>query len=182
MLSIDSDISTLWKAFVNKNDEAFILFYKQQYSKLCGYAINCGVNVESAQDIVQELFAKLYSKPFLIKNADTLQAFLFTSVRNATVNWLTYSSRNENVQNMEIFNFDYTVEITDVEDAEERKVLKEKVDKVLRLLTPRQKEMIYLRFLHEMEYEEVAGIMGLSEQAARNLTYRAIKKIRKEYK
>ena len=47
-------------------------------------------------------------------------------------------------------------------------------------MTPRQKEIIYLRFLHQKEYEEIAQIMDMSEQAARNLTYRAMEKIRKE--
>lgn len=63
---------------------------------------------------------------------------------------------------------------------EEVKALKEKIHRIINSLTPRQKEIIYLRFLHQKEYEEIAQIMDMSEQAARNLTYRAMEKIRKE--
>ncbi|WP_370526826.1 sigma factor-like helix-turn-helix DNA-binding protein [Bacteroides sp. 51] len=40
--------------------------------------------------------------------------------------------------------------------------------------------MIYLEFLHQMSYEEIVQVMDMSEQAARNLTYRAMEKMRKE--
>ena len=72
------------------------------------------------------------------------------------------------------------IENTQIEDEEELKALKEKIHRIINSLTPRQKEIIYLRFLHQKEYEEIAQIMDMSEQAARNLTYRAMEKIRKE--
>ena len=54
------------------------------------------------------------------------------------------------------------------------------IKRILDGLTPRQREIIYLRFLHQMDYKEIAVIMNLSEQAARNLTHRAMDKLRKE--
>jgi RNA polymerase sigma factor (sigma-70 family) len=66
-----------------------------------------------------------------------------------------------------------------LEDEEERNEIKEKIDAILKSLTPRQKEIIYLRFLQQMEYDEIAKIMNMSEQAARNLLHRALENARK---
>ena len=44
----------------------------------------------------------------------------------------------------------------------------------------RQKEIIYLRFVHEMSFEEISEIMEINIQSARNLLTRSMEKLRKE--
>lgn len=174
--------SELWLSFANGNKNAFSAFYEQNYEKLYSYGVNLGMEPDQIRDIIQELFIKLYTKPQLIKEVSTIQSFLFVSVRNAFVNQEKRRKKHFYYQEVENYEFPYTVENTKIEDEEELKLIKEKVEKVISILTPRQREMIYLRFLHQMEYEEIAKIMNLSEQAARNLTYRALEKARKSDK
>ena len=135
---------------------------------------------ELIDDIIQELFVKLYTRPQLIKDFSTIQAFLYAAVRNAFVNHEKQRKKYLYLDEFENFELPYFVENTQIEDEEELKALKEKIHRIINSLTPRQKEIIYLRFLHQKEYEEIARIMDMSEQAARNLTYRAMEKIRKE--
>ena len=101
-------------------------------------------------------------------------------MRNAFVNHEKQRKKYLYLDEFENFELPYFVENTQIEDEEELKALKEKIHRIINSLTPRQKEIIYLRFLHQKEYEEIAQIMDMSEQAARNLTYRAMEKIRKE--
>ena len=152
----------LWKLFLEGDKEAFSVFYRHNYRKLYSYGISLGMDSELIDDIIQELFVKLYTRPQLIKDFSTIQAFLYAAMRNAFVNHEKQRKK------------------TQIEDEEELKALKEKIHRIINSLTPRQKEIIYLRFLHQKEYEEIAQIMDMSEQAARNLTYRAMEKIRKE--
>lgn len=51
---------------------------------------------------------------------------------------------------------------------------------MLRGLTGRQKEIIYLRFIHEMSFDEISEIMEINIQSARNLLVRSMEKLRKE--
>lgn len=48
----------------------------------------------------------------------------------------------------------------------------------LSFLTPRQREAIYLRFYHDMDYDEIASVMTVTNHAARNLIYEALKLLR----
>jgi RNA polymerase sigma factor (sigma-70 family) len=41
-------------------------------------------------------------------------------------------------------------------------------------LTPRQREVIYLRFFEELSYEEIAGMLDISVKGAYKLSYRAL--------
>lgn len=170
----------LWKLILEGDKEAFSVFYRHNYRKLYSYGISLGMDSELIDDIIQELFVKLYTRPQLIKDFSTIQAFLYAAVRNAFVNHEKQRKKYLYLDEFENFELPYFVENTQIEDEEELKALKEKIHRIINSLTPRQKEIIYLRFLHQKEYEEIARIMDMSEQAARNLTYRAMEKIRKE--
>lgn len=179
MSIIDFNEADLWTSFTDGNEEAFSLIYKKNYAKLYSYGVSLGLGDETVRDIVQELFVKLYTNPHLIKNTSTILSFLLVSVRNAAANHVKYRNRHVNYQQFDNFEFPYCIENNHLEDKEELSIIKAKVDAVLKSLTPRQKEIIYLRFLQQMEYDEIADIMNLTEQAARNLVYRAIEKARK---
>ena len=56
----------------------------------------------------------------------------------------------------------------------------DEIHHILKGLTGRQKEIIYLRFVHEMSFEEISEIMEINIQSARNLLTRSMEKLRKE--
>lgn len=171
----------LWISFSEEgNKESFSIFYKQNYARLFSYGNSLGMDEEQIRDTIQELFLKLYTKPHLIKELSTIQAFLFASIRNAFINHKKLRKKYLGYHEVENFELTYSIENNILENEEEILLLKERINKIIESLTPRQKEIIYLRFLHQMDYEEISQIMNMSSQAARNLIYRAMEKIRKE--
>jgi RNA polymerase sigma factor (sigma-70 family) len=70
----------------------------------------------------------------------------------------------------------------DPEDDDSEKDLEvfEKLEKTINALNPREKEAIYLRYKMGLPYEEVARMLDVNYQSARNLIYRAVSKIRNE--
>jgi len=45
-------------------------------------------------------------------------------------------------------------------------------------LTPKQKEILYLRFYQGLDYEQIADVLGMKYQSLRNAVSRAIKNLR----
>lgn len=172
--------SELWLSFINGNDESFSLIYKLSYKSLYSYGLSFKIPEEQVRDIMQDLFVKLYTKPELVKDVKTLKPFLFAAIKNACLNILKTGQKNINLDTIDNFEIRYSIKEDQISNKEEEEHIKSVVEKILSQLTPRQKEIIYLRFLHQMEYAEIAQIMNLSEQSARNLIHRAMEKIRKE--
>ncbi|MBD1431266.1 RNA polymerase sigma factor [Sphingobacterium sp. DN00404] len=168
----------LWLSFLKGDQDAFSTLYKNNYRMLYAYGRRLQMEENQIRDIIHDIFLKLYAKPDLIKNVTTIRPFLLVSMRNAFINWKKKMQRQTD---MDVLDFDlhYTVE-NEFWDKEQLMDVKKKVEHIVQQLTPRQKEIIYLRFLYEMSYEEVAQIMGMSEQAARNLVYRTMDRIRKD--
>jgi RNA polymerase sigma factor (sigma-70 family) len=65
-------------------------------------------------------------------------------------------------------------------ESEEESASQNKLNDALSHLSDRQREIIYMKYYQQMEYEEIGRIMGLNYQSARNLVTRALSVLRKE--
>ncbi|MDL2214632.1 sigma-70 family RNA polymerase sigma factor [Dysgonomonas sp. OttesenSCG-928-M03] len=173
-------LSDLWLSFIDGNNNAFSEIYKLSYKNLYTYGLSFKIHEEQVRDIIQDLFIKLYTNPKLVKDTSTIKPFLLKAMRNSCLNILKAEQRLLNMNSIECFEIKYSIKEDLIENKEKEDHIKSVIDRILSQITPRQREIIYLRFLHQMEYEEIARIMNLSEQSARNLTHRAIEKIRKD--
>ncbi len=61
---------------------------------------------------------------------------------------------------------------------EEKRQLNQRVDELMSTLTSNQREAIYLRYMQEMEYDEIAQLLNITSESVRKLVYRGISKLR----
>ncbi|MBK5721987.1 sigma-70 family RNA polymerase sigma factor [Dysgonomonas sp. Marseille-P4677] len=170
-------LSDYWLSFINGDINAFSDFYRLSYNMLYPYGISLGIESEKVRDIIQDIFVRLYTNPNLINDSSTIKPFLLRSVRNAFLNIKKVENRHTDFEQID-FDLKYSVITDEIEELEKQEDIKLRIKNILSILTPRQKEIIYLRFMHQMDYEEISQIMALSDQAARNLLHRAIVKAR----
>lgn len=169
----------LWQKFLSGEEDAFAQLYKMCYSDLYAYGSAMGINQDIVKDGIQEVFLTLYTRRILLRDIDSLKAFLFRSLKNYLINNAIKEKRKLDIEGMN-FSFSYTIEDMFIEH-EEKKIIYSKIKKVMDSLSPRQAECIYLRFLHEMSFAEISEILGIGIQATRNLLFRALKKMRDSY-
>src|SRR5690606_21326032 len=53
------------------------------------------------------------------------------------------------------------------------------LSKEMERLPGRQREILYLRYIREMSYQDIAGTMNISVATSRTLVYRAVRQLRK---
>ena len=61
---------------------------------------------------------------------------------------------------------------------EEYEALRSRIVALLNTLPQRQKEAIYLHYFENMEYAQIAEVMGINYQSVLNLTQKALQKLR----
>lgn len=128
------------------------------------------------EDAIQDLFVKLYQKKIELQDNTKLRPFLFRALKNQIYNQHLRNSKLRSLENYD-FNLNYTID--EEVFSNEQQGLSEEVHHIMRGLSGRQKEIIYLRFVHEMSFDEISEIMDIHVQSARNLLFRSIEKIRK---
>ncbi|MDB5147632.1 MAG: sigma-70 family polymerase sigma factor, partial [Mucilaginibacter sp.] len=67
--------------------------------------------------------------------------------------------------------------ITDLETLE----LSARIKQVLNALPPRQREIMYLRFYENLDFDNISQIMEISKQSVHNLLQKAYKNFRSEW-
>jgi len=61
---------------------------------------------------------------------------------------------------------------------DEARVQSQKIRLALEQLTGRQKEIIYLKYFEELDYEEISGLMNISVKGAYKLSARALEALK----
>lgn len=173
--------SDQWVAFLDGDIEAFEALHGAFYPDLFRYALKIQQNSELAEDAVQELFIKLWVKRASLPVVAHVKAYLMKALRRIMLNEL----RNLNLRSLHI-KLDHQPDIVySAEDillkAEEQRLRKDKIASILNNLSKRQREVIYLRYFEEFDYQEIATILGINYQSALNLAQRALKTIRENF-
>ena len=170
-------IISLWIQFLDGNENAFSQLYC--LDDLLTYGRRVGGDNEMVEDLIQDLFLKLYQKKIILEDNTRLRPFLFRALKNLIYNQLLRNAKLQPLPDYD-FAFDLNYTIDEQLSLTQDQGLSDEIHHILKGLTGRQKEIIYLRFVHEMSFEEISEIMEINIQSARNLLTRSMEKLRKE--
>ena len=123
---------------------------------------------ESAQDIVQEAFLKLWQNRHKIEEGKE-KAWMFTTSYNLMINWI---KKNKRMSRME--EGGYQIPMAANDDFVNREWLEQGLDK----LTELQRSIILLRDLEGYSYKDVGDILGLNESQVKVYLFRSRNKLK----
>lgn len=165
--------------FVQEGDMQFIALYKFYYQDLYAYGVSLGFNTEDVKDAIQEVYLKLYFNERLCIDEKKIKFYLLRSVRNQLIDWERTKKDTSSIEEEErSFKLSVSVEESFISD-EEDLLLKKRVNRILDLLTDHQREIVYLHFIEEMPYEEIAVMLDMKIQTVRGQVFKAMEKLRK---
>ena len=171
---------TLLHSFLTGNNVAFSSIYSMYVDELFSYGLGLGFDEEVVKDAIQDIFVKFYINKKQLRDVVNLKYYLFRMIKNRLLD-IYKSVAKENPLETSELPFLIEPSILDCMIAEEEKEdVEQRVGELLNVLTDRQKEAVYLRFIQEMEYEEVANLLDMTAPAVRKLISRAIKRMRDE--
>lgn len=160
---------------------AFEELYRRYFQILFSYGKRFLNNEDIVKDSIQDLFIDLWRTHKSLKQAQSVKFYLISSLRRKIHRSLQpdylLGDDWEHVNEM-LLPVHPSVEI-DFTVLEEEYMNKAKVSAWLRQLPTRQNEALVLRYFHNFEYSEIAKILDIKEQTARNLVQKAIILLRK---
>lgn len=150
--------------------------FKQYYKSLCIFATRIIHDDDAAEDIVHEVFIKLWGKRDDIDVQRSVKSYLFTSVHNRCLNYIRdnkkFTQRDEYFTNASIADTDYR----EVEECE----IQSRIMTAIETLPEKCREVFELCKLQEMKYADVANHLGISIKTVENQMGKALKMLRDE--
>ncbi|GAC1421741.1 MAG: RNA polymerase sigma-70 factor [Flavisolibacter sp.] len=162
--------------------DQFKPIFDEYYNKLCNYAYSFLKDFNSCEDIVQEVFEKIWSNHKDLISDSGIRYYLFTSVRN---NCLTRLGKNKKYAWVELNDNDALVNPTLELKEDSTYNYKELLQQAMQQLPPKCKEVFLLSRLGKQSYQEIADQLGISIKTVETQISKALKILRnfaKEYK
>jgi RNA polymerase sigma factor (sigma-70 family) len=170
--------SDLWALAACGNRDAYASLHQNLYPSLYHYLLKMVKDEELADDLLQDVFVKIWTKRVQIGNIKNVQAYFFTAARSAAINHFRREKRiNEKLDRIPGPDMEFNRE--DVIIATENDTeLKLAITDALNNLPARQREIIYLKFYEDMDYARIAEITGIRYQSVINHVFRAVQTLR----
>lgn len=170
--------SLLVERMASGDETAFELLFKFYYPGLVIFASNIIVNRDEAEEIVQDFFVRLWEHRENIRSESTLKSYLFTSVKNRSINYLKNVQVKQNV--IEELKKQMESELRYNPDVYVNTELQRRLKNAFTKLPPRTSEIFTLSRFKGFSNDEIANELGLSKRTVETQVSNALKILRKE--
>lgn len=159
-------------SYVRGNNQAFDLLLSRNQSKLFSYILFVVHEQDLANDIFQETFVKVITKLQEGKYIDSgkFSAWIMRIAHNVIMDWYRDNRAKNIVETSDDNDLSNVTgnDITDfnIEDRYVNEQVLRDVNKMMNLLPPTQREIVFMRFYQEMSFKEIAETTGVSINTA----------------
>lgn len=159
------------------NKDLFENLFREHYEGLLYFSLSI-VDIEDvARDIVHDSFVYMWNNKKDLDLSFSLKSYLYKIVRNNSLNYLKHQKVEQKYR-------DYILKIdndsnTDIEKHEERIL---KLERKLKELTPRTREVIEKCFIEGLKYKEIAEELEISVNTVKTHIKNGLRTLRIEFR
>lgn len=171
----------LWEAFRQGDAEAFSEIYKRYIGELLTYGNRVSNDHQLVKDSIHSLFLHIWEHRVNLSPTDSIKFYLFRSLRNRIIEWKRRASEPLLPGDMEEYMGEHSLERSIEQVSIENEIYDEQISSIrkgIESLSTRQQEIIQLRYFHNLNSEEIARLLKINNQSARNLLHRSISQLR----
>jgi len=155
----------------------FTLIYNQHKTRLYNYAVKMLYDKMVCDDIIQNAFVKLFENFDRIRNMESVQYWLFTTVRNDIYTFF----KNKKIK-IDQFNVSDSDEVDLLSDDKidydfEQKEIRELIMIELNKMSIEQRDVFLLKEYGGLSYKEISAMMNISEELVKSRLHKTRQKL-----
>ncbi len=187
-MQIFEDHKRLWDRFIEGDEEAFSKIYKINIQRLFQFGLCFTQDEELIKDCIHDVFVTIYKKRSEISSVDNISGYLSIALRNKLLNHFIKNNPQKitRLNDCEFFEERYGYYTnpfeSDIIKKETDRGNKIRLQRLLDILTVRQREIISYRYVYGMKIHEISKLTNMNTQSVSNIIQRALTKIRKYLK
>lgn len=158
------------------NERAFNSIFKQYYKPLCQFSYSFIKDQDVAENLIQDVFTKLWEKRENITNIDNLLSYMMGMVRNQSIDFLRKEKINSKIYNK----LRSQKSENTTEDQISKNEFEEKLLKSIIKLPDRCRTAIEMSRFDGFSNKEIAQKMEISVKGVEALIGRSLKLLRSE--
>jgi len=140
--------------------EAFEEFFRTHYGGLCAYVNSFLHDIDASEDVIQSLFLRIWENREHLSPERNLEGYIFTSARNATLNYIKHQQIETDwqIQMQSNFTNNNSGFGSSIEDLEFARSIFDAIEKL-----PLKRRIIFiLSRYYKLTYKEIADTQNIS--------------------
>jgi RNA polymerase sigma-70 factor (family 1) len=162
------DENTLYK-LTEGNQNAFAELYNHYRIPALKFCISILKDEEESENMVHEVFIKIWERRTQIKPELNFHSYLFTCLRNMAFDHLKKVEKNHYLRQRYLENMDAVAE----EELEYKEIKVRTLGKALDALSEKRKQILKLNVEEGKSYQEIAELMSISKNTVKNQLVKA---------
>lgn len=157
-------------AGIKKSDYAsFNQLFVRYYSRLCAFVFAITQNYNSSEDVVQELFIRLWTNRHKLEINENISGYLYRSSKNAALNHLrAEKSRQKSIENFPAQEWHSDENL--IEQVEFSAYLQQCIDQ----LPIRSREVFLKSRFDGLKQQEISDQLGISVKTIKNQIWKSL--------
>ncbi len=169
----------LWSRVRQGEQEALVNLYERLYFPLMQYGVRTCGDTERTRDAINDVFLELWDRRLQLRDVANVKSYLLTYLRrkifgNIREEQKYAAAASRLSDNTEAYELPYESYIVSAQASDE---IKERVKRAMASLTPRQQEMVKLRFFEGLSMDAAAKKAGITTKTAYNTLSAALKSL-----
>jgi RNA polymerase sigma-70 factor, ECF subfamily len=173
--TVDTGETTKQPAIINI--QSFEVLFRQYYQMLCAYAMRFVNDADTAEEIVQDLFYKLWEKREELLINTSVKSYLFSAVHNRCLKFIEHRNVETKYRNY------YLLHESEIDNEQHDTAgvheLQDIIDDTLNSLPDRCSRIFRLNRFEGLKYHEIARQLSISVKTVEANMGKALKLLRK---
>ncbi len=158
------------------NELVFEKVFKQYFKALQNYAYTILNDLDVAEEMVQNVFLKIWEKREKLPQDANIGSYLYKSVYHESLNWLRHEKVKFSHQEHTLYSMKNETDNT--ADRIKMKQLEEHLQKALNDLPQQCRTIFQMSRFDELRYREIADELGISVKTVENQMGKALRLMR----
>lgn len=173
---MESNDTQLLGLIKSGNKQAFDEVFLMHFKSLHAYAFTMVKDRDDAEEIVQNVFVRIWTRREQLKTDGFLKSFLYRSVHNESLNYLKHQKvrANFNVHYVDAVKNDMGNLNTEIAVTE----LEKNIHSAINDLPEKCRNVFQLSRFDQMKYQEIAAALNISVKTVENQMGKALKILR----
>ena len=169
----------IFKKIKDGNIQAFETLFRTYYEPLCRYSYSLVEDMDTAEEIVQDLFYVLWKERQNLQIFTSVNGYLYRSVKNKSLQHLEHKRIQENYQKMYAENT--SLETATPQEELEYKELEQQIEETLVHLPERRQKIFHMHRMEGKKYSEIAQELQISVKTVEAEMSKALRELRDKY-
>jgi len=176
---MEIDKKLLIQKLIDGDKEAYTSLFKMYYKNLCIFSYKYVRNIEIAEEIVQEIYIRIWERRNSLNLPENIEGYLFRAVHNESINTC------KKLQHELINKNQYKQDVNWTENFDDSLVQKELniiINQAINKLPERCREVFKMNRYNAMSYKEISTKLGITEKGVEFHILKALKILREKLK